>query len=70
MNNRERFEEIKYEMQDLLEEALELIPETEEDAVASYWYSQILTAIDNNHDYLGGCSYSMQDTLDGWQDES
>ena len=70
MNNRERFEEIKYEIKDLLEEALELIPGSDGDGVGSYWYAQILTAIDNDHDFLGGCSYSMQDTLDDWQSES
>ena len=67
--NRERFDEIRCNIRDLLEEALDLVPELNKARASSYWYAQISTSLDADHDFLGGSMCSMQDTLDEWEEE-
>lgn len=63
-----RFEEIKDQIKELLEEAISLVPSAESDRAESYWYAHISMALDEDHDYLGGSMCSMQDTINEWHD--
>lgn len=70
MSNKLRFEEIKDQIKELLNEALDLVPEGGAKARAkAYWYPHIITALDNDHEYMGGSMCSMQDTLEEFCDE-
>lgn len=65
MSDKQRFEEIIGEIKELLEEAIDLVPEGYTRSRAeSYWYSTMTTCIDHDHDYMGGSMNSMQDTLE------
>jgi hypothetical protein len=69
MSNQFRFEEILEEIKLLTDEALSLLPAGNCARAESYWYSQIVTALDNDHGYLSGCMCSMQDTLNEWEED-
>ena len=69
MSDKYRFEEIKMQIKELLEEAFELVPEHAKSRSESYWYSQIAVALDDDHGYLGGSMCSMQDTLEDFDEE-
>lgn len=70
MSNKLRFEEIKEQIKELLDEALDLVPEGGAKARAkAYWYPHIVMALDNDHEYMGGSMCSMQDTLEEFYDE-
>ncbi len=68
MNN----DEIKQELEDILPQiktlvldAKELLQGTSERSRAeSYWIAQILTALDDRHEYLGGSMVTMQNTIE------
>ena len=65
MSNRDRFEEIIEEIKELLEEAIDLVPEGYSRSRAeSYWYRNMIVNVTNDHDYMGGSMCSMQDTLE------
>ena len=68
MSDKYRFEEIKTQIKELLEEAFELVPEHARAQAESYWYSQITVALDDDHGYLGGSMCSMQDTLEAFDE--
>ena len=68
MPDKYRFEEIKMQIKELLEEAFELVPEHARASAESYWYSQIAVALDDDHGYLGGSMCSMQDTLEDFDE--
>ena len=60
-----RFEEIIGEIKELLEEAIDLVPEdTRRSRAEAYWYSAIVTNLDDDHGFMGGSMHSMQDTFD------
>ena len=60
-----RFEEIIGEIKELLEEAIDLVPEdTRRSRAEAYWYSAIATNLDDDHGFMGGSMHSMQDTFD------
>ena len=60
-----RFEEIIGEIKELLEEAIDLVPEdTRRLRAEAYWYSAIVTNLDDDHGFMGGSMHSMQDTFD------
>lgn len=70
MSNKFRFEEIKEQIKELIDEALDLVPEGGVKARArAYWYPQIVMALDNDHEYMGRSMCSMQDTLEEFCDE-
>ena len=60
-----RFEEIIGEIKELLEEAIDLVPDDERRSRAeAYWYGAIVTNLDDDHSFMGGSMHSMQDTFD------
>ncbi len=67
-----RLEEIKGEMDDLLEDAYGLLRGTrEEDAARGYWYAHIKGALDKDESgFLGGSMIDMQGTIDGLESEA
>jgi hypothetical protein len=67
--NKERFDEIRSQISDLLEEAFDLVPPANSDRAESYWYAAITTALYNDHDFLGGTGCSMEDTYNEWEDD-
>tara|TARA_Y100001937_G_scaffold90965_1_gene123126 strand:+ start:450 stop:725 length:276 start_codon:yes stop_codon:yes gene_type:complete len=69
MSDKYLFEEIKHQIKELLEEAISLVPDSEEARARSYWYAQIATALDDDHEYMGSSMHSMQDTLEDWNEE-
>ena len=63
--DKNRFEEIMAEIKELLDEALELVPEGHARTRAqSYWYATMIMNVTDDHDYMGGCMVGMQDTLE------
>lgn len=70
MSDKQRFEEIIGEINELLEEAIDLVPEgIARDRAKSYWYAQMIVNISEDHEYMGGSMHSMQDTLEEFDDE-
>ena len=69
MSDKNRFEEIIGEIKDLLEEALDLVPEGMSRSRAdSYWYAHMIVNVTEDHGYMGGSMCSMQDTLEEFND--
>ena len=70
MSNKLRFEEIKVQIKELLDEALDLVPDGGvKERARAYWYPQIIVALDSNHEYMGGSMCSMEDTLNEFNEE-
>lgn len=69
MSNKYRFEEIIGEIKELLEEAIDLVPDGSAlERAKSYWHAHISVALDHDHDYMGGSMWCMQDTLEELDD--
>tara|TARA_B100001287_G_C22539591_1_gene461472 strand:+ start:326 stop:607 length:282 start_codon:yes stop_codon:yes gene_type:complete len=64
--DQQRFEEIINNIDELVEEAINIIPENMVAKAKSYWYAHILCAINDDHEFLGGSIHHMQDCLDEW----
>lgn len=66
-NPKERLEEIKDEIKELMEEAKHLVRRHADQIVyeqaRSYWIPHILMALDKDHDYLGSSMFTMEDTI-------
>ena len=69
MSDKYRFEEIKEQIKELLDEAFDLVPDYARSRAESYWYSHIAMALDEDHGYLGSSMCSMQDTLEEFDEE-
>jgi hypothetical protein len=70
MSNKLRFEEIKDQIKELLDEAIDLVPDGGvKERAQSYWYSHITTALDDDHEYMGGSMCTMEDTLNEFDEE-
>ena len=69
MSDKYRFEEIICEIKELLEEAIDLVPDHARARAESYWYAHISTSLNEDHGYLGGSMCSMQDTLEDFDEE-
>jgi hypothetical protein len=70
MSNKLRFDEIKDQIKELLDEAIDLVPDGGvKERARSYWYSQIVTALDDDHEYMGGSMCTMEDTLNEFDEE-
>jgi len=67
MNAANQLMEIKIEIKDLVERALDIVREEGTprmiNEAKAYWYAQILTKLDKDHDYLGVSMYTMEDTI-------
>tara|TARA_B000000557_G_scaffold259061_1_gene254363 strand:- start:1769 stop:2077 length:309 start_codon:yes stop_codon:yes gene_type:complete len=69
MSDKRRFEEIIGEIRELLDEALDLVPEGySRSRAASYWYAHMIVNVTDDHDYMGGCMVGMQDTLEDFDE--
>lgn len=78
--DQERFEEIICEIEELVEEAISLLPDVGVyrggnyphnmlvDKAKSYWYAHIKTALDDDHEFVGRSICNMKDTLEDWID--
>ena len=65
MSDKYRFEEIIGEIKELLEEALDLVPEgCVRSRAESYWYAHMIVNVTEDHGYMAGSMCSMQDTLE------
>lgn len=67
--DQQRFSEIINDIDDLMGEAIDLIPENMVEKAKSYWYAHIMCALSNDHEFLSGSSHHMQDCLDEWMDQ-
>lgn len=62
----QRFAEIIRQIDYLMEEAINVIPENMVERAKSYWYAHIMCALSDDHEFLGGSMHHMQDCLDEW----
>lgn len=67
--DQQRFEEIIGNIDELIEEAINIIPENLVSKAKSYWYAHIMCAINDDHEFLGGSMHHMQDCLDEWMEQ-
>jgi len=68
--DKNRFEEIIGEIRELLDEALDLVPEGfARSRAESYWYGNMIVNVTDDHGYMGGSMCSMQDTLEEFEEE-
>jgi hypothetical protein len=67
----EMLTDIKESMLEMLEHAIELVPEgiTKERAKC-YWYAHIKTAILKEHEFLGGSLVTLEDTINEIEKET
>jgi hypothetical protein len=66
----ERLFAIKQQMLELLNEALVILLDTEEEERAkSYWWPHIRMALDEEHSYLGKSMFTIQDTVEALEGE-
>lgn len=67
MSDIDRLADIKEEILDLLDEAERIIRHEGDratwEAARSYWMAHIKTSLTSDHDYLGGCTLSLEDTI-------
>ena len=69
MSDKYRFEEIIGEIKELLEEAIELVPEgITRSRAESYWYAHMIVNVSEDHDYMSSSMHSMQDTLEEFEE--
>lgn len=70
MSNKLRFEEIKDQIKELLDEAIDLVPEGGvKERARAYWYPHIIMALDSDHEYMGGSICTMEDTANEFDEE-
>ena len=67
--DQQRFSNIIDNIDNLIEEAINIIPENMVGKAKSYWYAHIMCAINDNHTFLGGSMHHMQDCLDEWMEQ-
>ena len=63
--NVRRMEHILYEIRELVNEALTMIPEDtlEYERAKTYWYAQIVSALDDDHNFKRINECAMQDSI-------
>ena len=69
--DRERFEKIICEIDELVEEAISLLPQGDSliiDRAKSYWYANIKMSLDDDHEFMSKSTCNMYDTLEDWID--
>ena len=67
--DQQRFSEIINSINDLMCEAINIIPEHMVEKAKSYWYAHIMCAVSNDHEFLGGSMHHMQNCLDEWMEQ-
>jgi len=68
MNGKEKLQEIKDRIKDLMRESMMILRANDKrqvDKFRIYAYAHIITALDNDHQYLGGSMVTFQDIIDG-----
>ena len=60
VTDKTRFSEIMNEIRELAHEARDLC---HDDHPSAYWFPALITALDENHGWLGGPGATMQDSL-------
>ena len=65
--DQQRFEEIIQQIGELTEEASNLLPESVLARAKSYWYAHIITALNDDSEFMGRSMCNMQDTLEDWR---
>lgn len=64
-----RFQEIMEEINDLNEQAMDLVPDQLHDSAYGYWFAHIQGATDSdNSSFCGGSMIDMASTLNSWQE--
>jgi len=58
----EELDHIKEEIRYLVQEALAVAGD--DDTAKRTWFARILTALDDDHEFLGKASHTIQDTID------
>jgi len=66
--DQKRFKEIMHEISILASEARDLLPESVLARANAYWYMYIISALNNDNEFMGGSMCNMQDTLEEWQE--
>jgi hypothetical protein len=64
----ERLNEIRDEIGELVHEAKDILKSQNDDAAATgnaYWYAQIVCALSDDHDYIGGSMCTLQGSING-----
>ena len=67
--SKHRFEEIMTEIDELVEEAFELLPEHEKIRAESYWKAHILTSVRKDTMFVSGSMCCMEDSLEAFDEE-
>ena len=68
--DKHRFEEIICEIKELLDEALDLVPDgIARSQAETYWYGNMIVNVTDDHGYMGGSMCSMQDSLKEFSEE-
>ena len=69
--NIEKLEQIKEQIKELVFEAKEIIKESNNNYLInkaeSHWIAYILTALDNDHEYICNSLITMQDTINNFK---
>lgn len=68
----ERLVEIREEIEELVHEAYDLVKSCDEDEARradAYWRAHIITALSNDHGYLGGSMATLQDSIDAIEND-
>ena len=66
-----RLDHIKGRMEELIEEAKDLVRSANRDVynrAKGYWIASIITALSKEHEYLGGSGYTMEETINELQE--
>ncbi len=65
-----RFEEIREEIANLAEEAVEILPDDEKARARGYWYAHIMGALGGDYNsYLGGSFIDMESSLKSFDED-
>jgi len=65
--DQQRFEEIIRQINELTEEAFNLLPDSVSERAKAYWYAHITTALNDDNGFMGRSMCNMKDTLEDWQ---
>jgi hypothetical protein len=61
---KDEIKELAHEIKELAQEAYGLTPQDSKRIAKAYWYAQLIMALDDDHEFLGSGSHTLQDTID------